>query len=171
MSGTLYIDAVENLPKKNLVGYCSILNSGEVPQYYDLLWYKFLERLTWSLIPPGRELFGVCANLNLNGFFEYWTTVEVFPGDIIPDDLVAIPMNAGTYGSRVEIPERPLPVFYSRLNQFWEAPSDYILNWNHPFYEVYKPDWANRLAVKICVPLFASMGCGDRTPADQRLSG
>ncbi|MDR1111042.1 MAG: GyrI-like domain-containing protein [Deltaproteobacteria bacterium] len=166
MNGTVYIDAVENLPKKNLVGYCSILNSNDVSQYYDLLWYKFMERLSWTLIPPGRELYGVCANLNLTGFFEYWTTVEILPGDIVPDDLISMPMDAGTYGSRVEIPERPLPVFYSRLTQFWEPPSDYALNWNQPFFEIYKPDWANRMAVKICVPLFDSMAESDR-----RMSG
>jgi hypothetical protein len=166
MSPTVHIDAVENLPKKNLVGYCSILNATDVSNYYDLLWYKFLERLSYSLIPQGRELYGVCANLNLNGFFEYWTAVEVFPGDIFSDDLISIPMDAGTYGSRVEIPELPLPVVYSRLTQYWEAPSDYVLNWNQPFYEVYKPDWANRSAVKICVPLFASAAAGD-----QRMSG
>lgn len=157
MSSTVYIDAVENLPKKNLVGYCSVLNSSEVSLYYDFLWYKFLERLSWTLIPNGRELYGVCANLNYNGFFEYWTAVEVFPGDIVPDDLVPIHMDAGTYGSRVERPERPLPIVYSQVTESWEAPSDYTLNWKQPFYELYKPNWANRMAVKFCVPLFVSI--------------
>ncbi|MDR0355868.1 MAG: GyrI-like domain-containing protein [Deltaproteobacteria bacterium] len=164
MSGTVHFDVVENLPKKTLVGYCSVLNSIDVPQYYDLLWYRFLERLTWSLIPPDRELYGVCANLNINGFFEYWTAVEARPGDLLPDDLIAIPMDAGTYGSRVEMPEKPLPVFYGQLTSCWETPSEYMLNWKQPFYEVYKPDWANRSAVKICVPLFASMAASEFQP-------
>ncbi|MDR2302163.1 MAG: GyrI-like domain-containing protein [Deltaproteobacteria bacterium] len=157
MSDTVYIDAVENLPRKTLVGYCSILNSRDVSQYYDLLWFKFLERLSWTLIPQERDLYGICANLNLRGFFEYWTTVEVLPGDLVPDDLIAMPMDAGTYGSRVERPEKPLPIFYSRLTEYWETPNDYVLNWNQPFYELYKPNWAKRNAVKICVPLYASI--------------
>jgi hypothetical protein len=165
MTDTVSIEAVENLPKKTLVGYCSILNSNDVSQYYDLLWYKFLERLSWTLIPTGRDMYGVCANLNLRGFFEYWTAVEVFPGDIVPDDLITIPMVAGTYGSRVEIPERPLPIFYSRLTEYWETPEEYVLNWNQPFYELYKPDWSHRMAVKISVPLFATIG------ENQRMSG
>lgn len=157
MTATVYIDAVENLPRTNLVGYCAILNSNDVSQYYDLLWFKFLERLSWTLIPQERNLYGICANLNLRGFFEYWTTVEVKPGDIIPDDLISMPMDAGTYGSRYERPERPLPVFYSRLTEFWEPPTDYVLNWTLPFYELYKPNWVKRDAVKICVPLYAAM--------------
>ncbi|MDR1486468.1 MAG: GyrI-like domain-containing protein [Deltaproteobacteria bacterium] len=156
MANTVYIDAVESLPKKNLVGYCSILNSADVSRYYDLLWYKFLERLSRTLIPKGRELYGVCANLKYSGFFEYWTCVEVFADDVIPDDLVSIPMDAGTYGSRVERPERPLPLVYSQVSENWEAPSDYILNWKLPFFELYKPNWANRMVVKFCVPLFSS---------------
>jgi hypothetical protein len=157
MTDRVYIDAVEILPRKNLVGYCSILNSRDVSQYYDLLWFKFLERLSWTLIPQERDLYGICANLNLRGFFEYWTTVEILPGDVVPDDLITMPMDAGTYGSRVERPEKPLPIFYSRLMEFLETPSEYVLNWTQPFYELYKPNWAKRNAVKICVPLYASI--------------
>ena len=148
------IDTVETLPKKTLVGYCSILDSRDVGLVYELLWYKFLERLTFTTIPEGRDLYGVCANLNYNsGFFEYWTAVEVHEDDLVPWDLVEIPLDAGTYGMRVEKPDNMLPKVYGELIYGWEAPSDYILNWRRPFFEIYQPDWANRQAVKIAVPL------------------
>ena len=150
------IDAVEPLPKKTLVGYCAVLDSRRVRLVYELLWLKFLERLTFSTIPAGRDLYGVCANLNYNsGFFEYWTAVEVLENDHVPKDLVAIPLDAGTYGLRVEKPDNMLPKVYGELIQAWEAPSDYILNWRRPFFEIYQPDFANRRAVKIAVPLNA----------------
>ena len=148
------IDAVETLPRKTLVGYCSILDSRDVGLVYELLWYKFLERLAFTTIPEGRDLYGVCANLNYNsGFFEYWTTVEVQSGDRVPDDLCEIPLAAGTYGMRIEKPDNMLPKVYGELIHGWEAPSDYILNWRRPFFEIYQPDWPNRRAVKIAVPL------------------
>ena len=150
----LMIDAVETLPKKTLVGYCSVLDSRKVKLAYELLWFKFIERLTFTTIPVGRDLYGVCANLNANnGFFEYWTAVEVTEGDLVPSDLIEIPIDAGTYGLRIEKPDNMLPQVYGKLIHVWEPPSDYILNWRRPFFELYQPDWANRRAVKIAVPL------------------
>ena len=149
----IMIDAVETLPTKNLVGYCSILDSRGVALYYDLLWYKFVERLRFTDLSPDRGLYGVCANLSPGGFFEYWTSGEVHEVDLVPWDVVEIPLDAGTYGMRVEKPDNMLPKVYGELIYGWEAPSDYILNWRRPFFEIYQPDWANRQAVKIAVPL------------------
>jgi predicted transcriptional regulator YdeE len=152
------IDAVETLPKKTLVGYCSVLDTRKVGLVYELLWFKFLERLTFTTIATGRDLYGVCANLNChNGFFHYWTAVEVLQGDLVPSDLAEIPFDAGTYGLRIEKPDNMLPKVYGELIHGWEAPSDYILNWRRPFFEIYQPDWPNRRAVKIAVPLNASL--------------
>jgi predicted transcriptional regulator YdeE len=150
------IDAVETLPNKTLVGYCSIIDSRRVGQVYETLWANFLDRLAFTAIPSGRDLYGVCANLNSqSGFFEYWTAVEVRLGEPAPWDLVEIPLDAGTYGLRIERPDNTLPKVYGELVHGLEAPSDYILNWRRPFFEVYQPDWPNRRAVKMAFPLNA----------------
>ena len=166
----ILIDAVETLPKKTLVGYCAILDSRQVGLVYELLWFKFLERLNFTTIPAGRDLYGVCANLDSNsGFFEYWTAVEVHQSDHVPKDLVEIPLDAGTYGLRVEKPDNMLPKVYGNLIRGWQAPSDYILNFRRPFFEIYQPDWPNRRAVKIAVPLY--VGHLDLDMGGQRFGG
>ncbi|MDR2443992.1 MAG: GyrI-like domain-containing protein [Deltaproteobacteria bacterium] len=157
MTAIVQIDAVETLRKRRLVGFCSILDSRNVEMYYDLLWYKFLERISHNDLVAHRNLYGVCARLNNNsGFFEYWTAVETYEGDQLADDLVPIDLSAGLYGSRVEKPEKNLAKVYSQLISGWKTPSDYILNWNQPFFEVFQPNWFNREAVKISVPLYVS---------------
>jgi hypothetical protein len=67
--------------------------------------------------------------------------------------LVHLPLNGGTYGSRIERPNLSLPVLYSQISHSWNPPDDYTLNWKLPFFELYRPNWANRSAVKICIPL------------------
>jgi hypothetical protein len=151
------IDAVASMPEKTLVGYCSVLDFRKAAMVYEPLWFKFLERLSRTGIPAGRDLYGVCVNLDFKGgFFEYWTAVEVLEGDKAPKDLVEIPLDAGTYGLRLERPDN-LPGVYGTLIAGLEAPSDYILNWRRPFYEIYQPDWAHRRAVRIAVPLNAAL--------------
>ncbi|MDR3203513.1 MAG: GyrI-like domain-containing protein [Deltaproteobacteria bacterium] len=163
MEKKVQLDAVENLPTKALFGYCSILSVSEVGRYYDFLWYKFIERLTLANISQDRELYGVCANLSRSGFFEYWTAIEIRSGEEVPEDLIDIPMVAGTYGSKVERPDTPLPLIYGKLSEQWERPSDYVLNWRQPFYELYKPNWSNRRAVKFCLPLFVGFELADKS--------
>ncbi|MDR2352692.1 MAG: effector binding domain-containing protein [Deltaproteobacteria bacterium] len=149
----LPIKAVESLPRKLLVGYCAILNDKAVRDYYEKLWANFIERIRQIPNLVGRELYGVCTNLQQNNFFEYWTTVECMDEENIPSDLVALPLDGGIYGSRIEKPEINLPLIYTRRISSWSPPADYSLDWKLPFFEVYRPDWFSRQTVKHCVPL------------------
>jgi hypothetical protein len=153
----IIIDAVETLPTRNLVGYCSILDRRGAGLCYELLWRRFLERLSLASLPRDRGLYGVCANLSPDGFFEYWTAVELPAGDPAPADLARLPLTAGTYGWRLEKPANSLPMVYGGAIRGWVAPSDYALDWDRPFLETHQPDWPNREAVKIAVPLWAPM--------------
>ncbi|MDR1545986.1 MAG: GyrI-like domain-containing protein [Deltaproteobacteria bacterium] len=162
MTQKLKISAIELLPERLLVGYCSILNSNIVSYYYNYVWTKFMERIYEIPGLQDRELYGVCTNLQFNGLFEYWTAVAVEPGLEAPADLTPIPLGAGTYGSRVDKPARPLPMMYGRLGQYWQTPDYYVLNWKLPCYELYKPDWYNRAVVKICIPLHLNFDASRR---------
>ncbi|MDR1658062.1 MAG: GyrI-like domain-containing protein [Deltaproteobacteria bacterium] len=154
MAAIVTIDEVEVLAKKQLVGYCAIMDSSQVSLCYDRLWSNFLERLSNIDLPHSRNLYGVCNNLNCNsGFFEYWTAIETLAGDQLPDDLVNIPLSAGTYGCGIGDNDRNLPTVYSRMIEGWSLPAEYILNSKEPFFEIYRPDWFHRMAVRIFVPL------------------
>ncbi|MDR2613125.1 MAG: GyrI-like domain-containing protein [Deltaproteobacteria bacterium] len=153
----IHIDAVETMPSRHLVGYCAILNDKAVEDYYEKLWLNFIDRIRKIPCLAERELYGVCTNLQGNSFFEYWTTVESSPDDQLPSDLVTLPLDGGTYGSRIGRPEISLPSIYSRANSTWDAPRNFTLEWKLPFYEVYRPNWFQRRSLKICVPLHYSL--------------
>jgi predicted transcriptional regulator YdeE len=153
MNNLISMEAVETLPKKRLVGYCAILNHKAVNDYYEKLWRNFLDRVNKVPSLAEKDLYGVCTNLQANNYFEYWTTVECSAGDAIPEDLADLPLNGGVYGSKVERPELNLPSIYNRQVSPWVPPRDFELNWSLPFFEVYRPDWFRRSAVKFCIPL------------------
>ncbi|MDR2405217.1 MAG: GyrI-like domain-containing protein [Deltaproteobacteria bacterium] len=153
MDNLINVDAIETLPRKRLVGYCAILNDKAVNDYYERLWLNFLNRINKVPSLASKELYGVCTNLQTNNYFEYWTTVECSADEQIPDDLAALPLSGGVYGSRVERPEFNLPSIYSRRVSPWVPPEDFELNWRLPFFEVYRPNWFQRSTVKFCIPL------------------
>jgi hypothetical protein len=157
MNPKIRIEAVESMPSKRLVGYCAILNDKAVGDYYEKLWLNFIDRIRKIPCLADRELYGVCTNLQGNNYFEYWTTVESSPEDQLPGDLVSLPLDGGTYGSRIGRPELSLPSIYSRTSSTWDPPKDYSLEWKLPFFEVYRPNWFQRRALKICVPLNFSL--------------
>ncbi|MDR2461241.1 MAG: GyrI-like domain-containing protein [Deltaproteobacteria bacterium] len=163
MNSQIHLDAIESLPRKKLVGYCAILNHKAATTYYEKLWVNFIERINQIPCLAKRDLYGVCTNLQGNNFFEYWTAVETNDKDLVPPDLVPLPLRGGVYGSRIEKPELPLPLIYSRSASAWTPPKDYSLDWKLPFFEVYRPNWFDRKAVKICIPLnfpFSTVFCG-----------
>ncbi|MDR1166459.1 MAG: GyrI-like domain-containing protein [Deltaproteobacteria bacterium] len=157
MNPPIKIEAIETMPRKRLVGYCAILNDKAVRDYYEKLWVNFIERIQSVPCLAGRELYGVCTNLQHNNFFEYWTTVECAKDDPVPPDLVSLPLDGGIYGSRIERPDTNLPLMYSQKVSTWNAPDDYTLDWRLPFFEVHRPNFFKRSSVKICVPLNFSL--------------
>jgi predicted transcriptional regulator YdeE len=147
------VDAIEALPRKILAGYCAIVSPEGANDLYEKLWRAFLARTEKIEGCAERAYYGVCCNLQANGFFEYWLTVEVLPGDWIPKDLIPFHINEGTYGTSVETREISLPEIYCSLIHRWTAPPDYALDWKMPFFEIYAPGEAREKAVKICLPL------------------
>jgi predicted transcriptional regulator YdeE len=147
------VDAIEALPQKSLAGYCAIVSPEGVRELYEKLWLAFESRARKTEDFAERPFYGICLNLQANGFFEYWLTVEVEPGDRIPRDLIPFHLAGGTYGSSVGDREISLPMVYRDLISRWTAPTDYALDWNQPFFEVHSPGKTRRDFAKICLPL------------------
>jgi hypothetical protein len=141
------------MPQKTLAGYCAIVSPEGIHDLYDKLWKAFLTRVEGPEFFAKRAYYGICCNLQANNLFEYWLTVEVFPGDLVPKDLIPFHLSGGTYGSSVEGREVSLPKIYRSLIHGWTAPPDYTLDWKMPFFEIHGPGQAKNEAVKICLPL------------------
>jgi predicted transcriptional regulator YdeE len=144
---------IEDLPERLLLGNWMRLNINTVAEDYPILWAAFSRRIAKIGNLADRPLYGVCANHQIGGSFDYWTAIEILPGTPNLNGMFPFPIPAGAYACLFKPQGATLIDSYASIYKSLDLLDDYALNRQSPSFELYGLSGDQKQDVKICVPL------------------